>query len=126
MVEFFYDLFAHVRGKRTIKAQQIVGVWRLKSVDGKHPSAAHIKSHQLQLSHEGTWAFITILNGHFDGIIIKGSGDWKIKRGRLIYKILNERRKSKIKLHENTLTLLPDIAIASDGKTPTPATYVLD
>ncbi|GAC1399611.1 MAG: hypothetical protein NVSMB56_14620 [Pyrinomonadaceae bacterium] len=126
MVDFFHEFVARIRGQRTIKPRQIVGVWRLKSVNGKHPSAVYIKSHQLQVSPEGTWAFITKLDGHFEGITIKGSGDWKLKHGQLSYRVLNEKRTSAIELHENMLTLSPDISIVSNGKTPIPATYVLD
>jgi hypothetical protein len=109
-----------------IEARQLVGVWRLKTVAGKHPSAFSIKSHQLEFAPEGMWSFVTVMTGHLEGVTVKGSGEWRIVGDELRYTVLDETRSASAQIEDGMLILTPDIAIAPAENVTVTAAYVLD
>src|SRR5205823_3771835 len=63
----------------------LVGKWRPVRAGGQPPAAFDIKSMELHLTADGTWASATEMQGQWAGMSMKGGGKWSLADGVVSY-----------------------------------------
>src|SRR5262249_29411978 len=91
-----------------ISANQLIGGWRLKTVDNQSPSEINIKSWLIEFSDKQKWTYSGEMTGQYAGMALQGSGTWSINGGLLDYTAGDNKGQTKISIQSDMLILTPD------------------
>ena len=106
-----------------LSPEQLVGSWKLKSVDGASPTTIDVKSYKAEFLKDGAWKFFCEMGGRYAGMQLEGSGKWQIINGSLHCTAGANQNKSKLTIENQILKLSPDPVLLRGGKTPLTTTY---
>jgi hypothetical protein len=98
-----------------VRAEALVGKWRLVRAGGQPPAALNIESLQIEIAADGTWASEIEMQGQFAGMSMKGGGKWSIAAGVVSYTSGANSGKSRARLESGRLVLDPDFSVRKDG-----------
>jgi hypothetical protein len=98
-----------------VRADDLVGKWRLVRAGGQPPPALNIKSLQIDIAADGTWVSEIEMQGQFAGMSMKGGGKWSMADGVVNYTSGANSGKSRARLESGRLVLDPDLSVRKDG-----------
>lgn len=102
---------------KPVRADELVGKWRLVRAGGEPPAALNIKSVLIDIASDGTWASEIEMQGQFAGMSMKGGGKWSLADGVASYTSGANAGKSRVRLESGRLILDPDFTVRKDGTT---------
>ncbi len=93
----------------------VLGKWKLVSAGGSTPAVLSIKSHEMELRADGSWAASSEMQGSFAGMKLNFSGKWSLSDGALNYTAGSDSGQAKVRVVRGRLVLDPDFVIRKDG-----------
>jgi len=98
-----------------VRAEDVVGKWRLVRAGGQPPTALNIKSLQIDIAEDGTWVSEIEIQGQLTGMSMKGGGNWSIADSVVSYTSGANSGKSRARLESGRLVLDPDFSVRKDS-----------
>lgn len=98
-----------------VRAEDLVGKWRLVRAGGQPPTAMQIKALQIDLAADGTWVSEVEMEGQFAGMTLKGGGKWSVAEGVVRYTSGANAGESHARVESGRLFLDPDFTVRIDG-----------
>ncbi len=109
-----------------LRAEQLVGNWRLSRADGKPPAELKV-GQEIAIAADGTWSSAVNIKGNPFGIV-KGGGTWSLDDGTITFTNSNDGKKlkSRVSLTAGRLVLEPDFHLTKNDATKAPITTVYE
>jgi hypothetical protein len=104
-------------GASGVRAEDLVGKWRLVRAGGEPPAAVDIKSLRLDIAADGTWSTEIEMQGQWAGMSMKGGGKWSLADGVVRYTNGSNSGKSHVWVESGRLVLDPDFSVRKGGTT---------
>ncbi len=101
-----------------LRAEDLVGKWRLVRAGGKPPAEVWIKSQEIDLAPDGKWTSKIEGTGFLDKMTVKGGGTWSLADGVITRTNGTDTVKSRVKLEAGRLIVDPDCFWAIRKKGP--------
>jgi hypothetical protein len=101
-----------------VRAEQLVGKWRVVRVDGKPPAELSVNSQELNIDADGKWTSKIDLAG----LSLTGGGTWSLADGTISYTNGEKQGKSCVSLNSGRLVLDPDFHLRKNDATKAPVT----
>jgi hypothetical protein len=102
-----------------IRAEELVGKWRLVRAGGQPPSELWIKSSELEFKADGTWATKVEGEGQWlAGMTVKGGGNWSLADGEITRTNGVDTKTCRVQIEAGQLILDPDLFLTIRKKGP--------
>jgi sulfatase modifying factor 1 len=103
-----------------LRAEQLVGNWRLVRADGKPPAEMKVNK-EIAIAKDGTWSSAIDIEGVG---VLNGGGTWSLADGTITYTNSNDGKKlkSRVSLTAGRLVLEPDFQLTRNDGKKTPIT----
>jgi hypothetical protein len=106
-----------------VRAEDLVGKWRLVGAGGQPPAALNIKSLLLDIAADGTWKSQVQMQGTFAGVSMEASSKWSLTDDLVTYTAAANSGKSLVRIESRRLILDPDFIVRKDGVTEVAGEY---
>jgi hypothetical protein len=98
-----------------VRAEDLVGKWRLVRAGGELPASLNIKSLEIDLAADGTWVSEIEMQGPFAGMSMKGGGKWSLADSVVSYTSGANSGTSRVRMVSGRLMLDPDFSVRKNG-----------
>ena len=100
-----------------------VGTWLLIQAGGQLPETMGILSMRLVINPDGTLLWESQMRGPWDGMTLRGNGNWSAVGDRITYSHKEQSSTSVIRVEGARLVLEPDFILVRDGSVPIVGIY---
>jgi hypothetical protein len=109
-----------------VRAEDILGKWRLVRAGGQPPSDLNIRSLEMDFAGDGSLTSDIEMQGQFAGTRMQGGGKWSLVDGIISYTSGANSGKSAAQLNSGRLVLTPDLSVRKGGTIEVTGEYERD